>query len=40
MIIMQNKQEIIIRFFRNGESKRHIARDLKMCPKTVSKFRN
>lgn len=35
---MKKKQEIILRYFRDGDSKQKIARDLKTCTKTIRKY--
>lgn len=38
MISMSQKQEVILRYFREGQSKKGIARDLGLDPKTVRKY--
>jgi len=38
MISMSQKQEVILRYFREGQSKKGIARDLCLAPKTVRKY--
>lgn len=35
---MKKKQEIILRYFRDGDSKQKISRDLKVCTKTIRKY--
>ena len=38
MMSMDTKQEITRRYFREGDSERKIARDLKISRKTVKKY--
>lgn len=38
MLSMNTKQEIILRYYRQGHSQRRISRDLKICRKTVKKY--
>lgn len=38
MIKMQDKQEVLLRFFRDGDSKSKISRDLRVDRKTVRKY--
>lgn len=38
MINMNQKQEVLLRYFREGQSKKRIARELGLAPKTVRKY--
>ena len=38
MLTMNTKQEIILRYYRQGHSQRKISRDLNICRKTVKKY--
>lgn len=38
MISMSQKQEVLLRYFREGQSKKGIARDVGLSPKTVRKY--
>ncbi len=38
MITMKKKQEVILRFFRDGDSKSKISRDLKLHRQTVRDY--
>lgn len=38
MLKMSTKQEIILRYYREGQSQRKISRDLQICRKTVKKY--
>lgn len=38
MISMSQKQEVLLRYFREGQSKKGIARELGLAPKTVRKY--
>jgi len=35
---MKKKQEIILRYFRDGDSKQKISRDLEVCTKTIRRY--
>jgi len=38
MLKMNTKQEIILRYYRDGHSQRRISREIGICRKTVKKY--